>query len=167
MRVALLLLLAVVAAGCAAPGEPGEPPRAEAAADPATEALEERAAIVDAGFGVGAFAFDVLCAMGGSVEIARTDARILAGTAALEVRITHGLSTGMQLGYAIDGSDVTWLPVTEDVQTIAVAAEQWETAEGPLRWTFHFQNNTPLTRDQCYTGAAFGGGRMLVEAVPA
>lgn len=170
MRPLPILAALALLAGCASSDAPLDP----AAADlPASTPLDLWAGATRLELGnlhkeIPGTEADVLCTFGGGYEVPRTDARVLPGTASIEVT-SAGSRQGAQIGYSLDGAEVTWLePAYGDKATrsIPVGADQVETPGNATRWTFHAQYNPPepLTQD-CFTGVGFGELHLVIEAV--
>lgn len=160
----VLLLVPLLLAGCVGSPQPDATPVAAASlVDPWTGDREELVHVQNAGMG---YEFDVLCRFGGGVEHERSDGRVWEGTDRIEVTVrSTPATTGVQVGYSLDGGEVTWLPAGDGVHTLDVAPDQAETPDGPLRWAFHHQMNIPLAPQDCYTGFSTGGYSFLIEAV--
>lgn len=163
--------LLIALAGCAAP-IPDAVDAAGAAAAPtqSADAWNGTARLLLAERAPGnSVELDLLCQTGGGMEHDRADGRVLAGASHVEVRVSASpATTGVQIGYAIDGGEVTWLPVVRDGEAtfeIPVTDDLVEAPEGKRRWAFWHQMGTPASDDQCYTGANAGDWGFVAEAV--
>lgn len=157
------LALALLLAGCLAPAAP------PAAVEADLWGGADRQVLVDIPKGFVA-EWDTLCVQGGGPELGRADGRVLPGTGHLEVRVSVDPGfTGLQVGYAIDGGDVTWLEVvtaSEATFEVPVTPEQAEQPGGGTRWSFFEQMNLPPPATQpCYTGGGAGSWGVAIDAV--
>lgn len=115
--------------------------------------------------------FDLACQFGGGPELPRADGRVLEGTDRLRVAVTVEPGwTGLQVGHALDGGEVTWLgpPLGSGSAEwlVEVAPEQFEAPVGAARWSFFEQMNLPEPATQdCYTGGGAGSYAIRITAV--
>lgn len=164
----LLILVPLLVAGCAAaPDDPVAP--TDAPVDEAPMPTEGPAMLVDAHSGPGfGFEFDVLCESGGGVPLPREENATVSPAHTMFVftyAATPG-STGVQIGYALDGGDITWLPTVtagERTEEVEIPPGANETA-GQTRWVFWFQQNVEAAPQDCYTGFQLPGRSVTVEA---
>lgn len=162
---ALPALFGLLLAGCTsapAPAAEREPP-ADAWGGSEEQLLVDVAALGQE--------FDVACQFGGGPELPRADGRVLEGTGRLRVAVTVEPGwTGLQVGHALDGGDITWLgpPLSSGRAEwlVEVAPEQAEAPMGAARWSFFAQMNLPEPATQdCYTGGGAGSYTIRIVAV--
>lgn len=173
-RVLLLIAVPLLLSGCLSASDEGAP-LADADGDAgtpddgATEVLRSTKVLARKQSSGTAVEFSALCTLGEGPELAR-EALMPPGTQRLRFTVEPGAAAGgIRLGYALDGGDITWLPVVTGMPAsfdVDVDVDALETSSA--RWSFHYQPNLPDPATQpCYTGAAVGAHRLLVEALPA
>lgn len=95
-------------------------------------------------------------------EIQRTEQFVRNGTTELWFQANwSGENTGIQLGYALDEADTTWLEATEPgaITKVAIDPDQWETGE--RRWTFYWRPTSEIG-----PGASLGSNaNVLVKSL--
>ena len=101
---------------------------------------------------------DILCALGGSPELTRPEEEpkplILPGVTKLAFHVKGAnANTGIQLGYAFEDNETTWLPVAhveDSYQEVPVEPTQYETNE--YRWHFFLRQSVTGRPEECHTG---------------
>lgn len=107
--------------------------------------------------------FDVMCALGGGIDLARPGGLIHRGADRVEITLTTSSSTGYRIGWAIDDGETTWLPVVVGgSQTFDVAVDNQFEEDGE-RWRFPTEANLAAGTRDCYTGA--NAGELEITAV--
>jgi hypothetical protein len=107
----------------------------------------------------GSLEFDILCTAGGGFSPSREGPLITANATELFVDLSvPPTMTGYQIGYAIDGGEITWLDMVAggDQKNMTVPLSNDLVEVRDFRWSFHARASVPVAEPDCYTGGGQG-----------